>query len=95
MVATQDEVEALMRVTAEIGQGIVHVAPGENYAWVYDFQPTLGRTDQLVVDPHLPAGVDVATRPYREKLADHAARRVAGCRRVGAGDVPADPAGAA
>jgi N-acyl-D-aspartate/D-glutamate deacylase len=44
VVATQDETEALMRVTAEIGQGIVHVAPGEDYRWMFDFQRSLGRT---------------------------------------------------
>ena len=44
IVATQAETEALMRVTAEIGRGIVHVAPGENFSWLYDFQPSLGRT---------------------------------------------------
>ena len=44
VVATQDETEALMRVTAEIGQGIVHVAPGEDYLWMFDFQHSLGRT---------------------------------------------------
>jgi N-acyl-D-amino-acid deacylase len=35
MAATQEETEALIRVTAEIGQGTVHVAAGENYAWLY------------------------------------------------------------
>ena len=44
MVAAQREVEALMRVTAEVGRGIVHIAPGDDYAWLYDFQPSLGRT---------------------------------------------------
>jgi len=44
MVATQEETEALLRVTAEIGQGIVHVAPGEDYLWIFDFQRSLGRT---------------------------------------------------
>ena len=74
IVATQDEIEALMRVTAEIGHGIVHVAPGDDYAWFYDFQPTLGRADQLVGGPHLPGG-STTRASYREKLADHAAGR--------------------
>ena len=43
MIAAQDEVEALMLVTAEVGCGIVHIAPGDNYEWLYDFQRTLGR----------------------------------------------------
>ena len=33
-----------MRVTGEIDRGMVHIAPGENYEWVYDFQRSLGRT---------------------------------------------------
>ena len=44
IMATQEETEALMRVTGEIDRGMIHVAPGENYDWVYDFQKSLGRT---------------------------------------------------
>ena len=44
IMATQEETEALMRVTGEINRGMIHVAPGENYEWVYDFQKSLGRT---------------------------------------------------
>jgi N-acyl-D-aspartate/D-glutamate deacylase len=44
MVATQAETEALMSVTAEIGQGIVHIAPGEDCTWLAPFQKSLGRT---------------------------------------------------
>jgi N-acyl-D-aspartate/D-glutamate deacylase len=43
IMASQEETEALMRVTGEINRGIVHVAPGENYEWVYEFQKSLGR----------------------------------------------------
>jgi N-acyl-D-aspartate/D-glutamate deacylase len=43
VVATQDEVEALMLVTRDTGIGIVHCAPGERFHWLYDFQPRLGR----------------------------------------------------
>jgi N-acyl-D-aspartate/D-glutamate deacylase len=42
-VAEQAEVEALMSAVAAAGRGIVHCAPGENFAWLYDFQPQLGR----------------------------------------------------
>jgi N-acyl-D-aspartate/D-glutamate deacylase len=42
-VATQDEVEALMLVTRDVGRGIVHCAPGERFHWLYDFQRRLGR----------------------------------------------------
>src|SRR5437764_12970979 len=43
IIATRDEVETLMRVPTDIGQGIVHVAPGENFAWVYEVAPSLRR----------------------------------------------------
>jgi N-acyl-D-aspartate/D-glutamate deacylase len=43
IMASQEETEALMRVTGEINRGMIHVAPGENYEWVYDFQKSLGR----------------------------------------------------
>jgi N-acyl-D-aspartate/D-glutamate deacylase len=66
-----------MRVTAEIGRGIVHVAPGENYSWVYDFQPTLGRT--ITWSALLTYPPDTASRaPYRSKLARHTEGRAAG-----------------
>jgi N-acyl-D-aspartate/D-glutamate deacylase len=75
--ASQDETEALMRVTAEIGRGIVHVAPGENFSWVYDFQPTLGRT--ITWSALLTYPPDTASRaPYRSKLARHEEGRAAG-----------------
>jgi N-acyl-D-amino-acid deacylase len=44
IMASQEETEALMRVTGEINRGMIHIAPGENYEWVYDFQKSLGRT---------------------------------------------------
>ncbi|MEO8698009.1 MAG: amidohydrolase family protein, partial [Acidimicrobiales bacterium] len=43
IMASQEETEALMRVTGEINRGMVHIAPGENYEWVYEFQKSLGR----------------------------------------------------
>ena len=67
--------------------------PGENFAWVYDFQRTLGPHDHLVVDPHLPAGVEVARAVPRQARAPRRGPR-RGRRRVGAGHVPADPPGA-
>ena len=36
VVASQAEVEALLGVAGEIGQGVLHVAAGENFDWVYD-----------------------------------------------------------
>jgi N-acyl-D-aspartate/D-glutamate deacylase len=77
IVAAQAETEALMRVTAEIGRGIVHVAPGENFSWLYDFQPTLGRT--ITWSALLTYPPDTASRaPYRSKLARHQEGRAAG-----------------
>ena len=67
VVATQEETEALMRVTGDIGQGIVHVAPGEDYLWMLDFQRSLGRTlnwSSILTYP------ENSTRiPAREKIA--------------------------
>lgn len=76
MNATQAEVEALMRVTADIGRGICHVAPGENYAWLYDFQPELGRPVTWSALLTYPEGSPRA--PWSEKLAAHRAGRAAG-----------------
>ena len=42
--ASQAETEALMQVTGHIGQGIVHVAPGDDETWLHELQPRLGRT---------------------------------------------------
>jgi N-acyl-D-aspartate/D-glutamate deacylase len=77
IVASQDETESLMRVTASIGRGIVHVAPGENFAWIYDFQRSLGRTitwSALITYP--PEWISRA--PYRDKLARHSEGRADG-----------------
>jgi N-acyl-D-aspartate/D-glutamate deacylase len=73
-VASQAETEALMRVTAEIGQGIVHVAPGEQNRWVYEFQPKLGRRLNWSALLTYPAEVRSRT-PYRETLGYHAEGR--------------------
>jgi N-acyl-D-amino-acid deacylase len=75
MAATQEETEALIRVTAEIGQGTVHVAAGENYAWLYGLglgRP-INRSSILTYPP------EVRSRStYVEKLAEHEAHRAAG-----------------
>ncbi|MFF7250175.1 amidohydrolase family protein [Embleya sp. NPDC008237] len=70
MVATQEEVEALASVTAEIGLGIVHIATGENYRWVYDFQRRLGRPLTWTSILTYPEGT-ASRAPYQDKLADH------------------------
>jgi len=43
VVSSQEEVEALMSVSGEINQGVVHIAAGEEFEWIYDFQRKLGR----------------------------------------------------
>lgn len=74
--ASQDETEALLMVAGEIGRGVVHVAPGENYKWVYDFQRRLGRRLNWSSILTYPATVTRGT--YRDKLADHLAGRGGG-----------------
>jgi N-acyl-D-amino-acid deacylase len=68
--ASQAETEALLRVPANIGQGVVHVAPGENYAWVYEFQKTLGRRVNWSSILTYPASAS-ARGDWRTKLAFH------------------------
>ncbi|MGW1991987.1 N-acyl-D-amino-acid deacylase family protein [Embleya sp. NPDC001921] len=70
MVAGQEEVEALASVTAEVGLGIVHIATGENYRWVYDFQRRLGRPLTWTSILTYPEGT-ASRAPYQDKLADH------------------------
>ena len=75
MAATQEETEALIRVTAEIGQGTVHVAGGENYAWLYelDLGRPINRSSILTYPPEVRA-----RSSYAEKLAEHEAHRATG-----------------
>ncbi len=74
MVASPAETEALIRVTAEIGQGTVHVAAGEDYEWVYTLQRELGRpvnrSSILSYPPE--AG---SRRSHWDKLAHHESER--------------------
>jgi N-acyl-D-aspartate/D-glutamate deacylase len=76
-VSTQDELEALMSVTGDIGQGMIHVAPGERYEWIYDFQPKLGRTITWSAILTYPKGT-ASKAPYRDKLVRHGEGRRAG-----------------
>jgi N-acyl-D-aspartate/D-glutamate deacylase len=74
IVASQEETEALMRVAGEIGQGVVHVAAGEDYTWLYDFQRSLGRP--LNWSAILTYSPEWASRaPYQEKIERHEAGR--------------------
>jgi N-acyl-D-amino-acid deacylase len=76
IMASQAETEALMGVLGDIGQGVVHVAPGERYHWVYDLQQRIGR--RLNWSSILTYPAAVARADHRVKLADHAAGRAAG-----------------
>jgi N-acyl-D-aspartate/D-glutamate deacylase len=42
-VATQAELEAIWAGVGRLGWGLLHVAPGEDYRWIYDAQPRIGR----------------------------------------------------
>ena len=75
--AAQAEVEALMRVPGEIGQGVLHVAAGEQFEWVYDFQREAGAVlnwSSILTYPE----AWKSRAPYREKLARHRAGRERG-----------------
>jgi N-acyl-D-aspartate/D-glutamate deacylase len=76
-VAPQDEVEALMAACATAGRGIVHCAPGENFHWLYDFQPRLGRPvtwSAILAYPR-----DAKSKAYwADKIAAHRAGTAAG-----------------
>jgi len=76
MNASQAEVEALMLVTAEVGHGICHVAPGEDFAWLYDFQPRLGRPITWSALLTYPPGSPRAD--WADKLEVHRRGRAAG-----------------
>ncbi len=77
VVAGRDEVEALMRVTDEVGRGIVHIAPGDDYRWLYELDPPLEHPiNWSSILAYRPGST---TRlPYQTKLADLAAGRRAG-----------------
>jgi N-acyl-D-aspartate/D-glutamate deacylase len=77
VVAEQSEVEALMAATAAERRGIVHLAPGDDYAWLYPFQRELGRT--INWSSILAYAEGSTTRAsYRAKLADQARGRATG-----------------
>ena len=78
IVATQDEVESLMLVIGEIRQGTVHIAPGENYRWVYDVQRQIGRRINWSSILTYPAAAASSRADYRAKLADHERERAGG-----------------
>jgi len=80
VVASQEETEALLGVPGEIDQGIAHIAPGEDYAWLADFQRRTGRTLNWSAVLAFP---ESAKRDYRGKLRVLAEAHAAGQALVG------------
>ena len=77
VVSTQGEIEALMKVPSEIGRGVIHVAPGEAFDWIYDFQREFGGVINWSSILTYPSGWK-SRAPYFEKLERHlSARRTA------------------
>jgi N-acyl-D-aspartate/D-glutamate deacylase len=77
IVSSQAEVEALMSVTGEIGRGVIHIACGETFDWIYDFQRKLGRPVNW--SSILTYAPEWASRtPYETKLEQHLEGRRAG-----------------
>ena len=77
-VAGQDEVQTLMSELGRLRQGIVSIAAGEDYEWLYDFQPGLDRPiswNSILTFPSDTKG----RRPYGEKLDFHSSRWEEGC----------------
>jgi len=77
IVASQAETEALIGVIGELGQGIVHVAPGERYGWICDLAPSLGHTVTWSAILTFPDGT-ASHSPYQDKLDRLDAARQAG-----------------
>jgi N-acyl-D-aspartate/D-glutamate deacylase len=79
-VATMEELQALMQEVGLAGQGILSVAAGEDYEWLYGFQDHLQRPiswNSILTFPSNTKG----RKPYREKLDFHLSQWEAG--RVG------------
>ena len=85
---TQDELEALMGVTAEIGQGMVHVAPGERYPGSTTSSARLGRTITWSAILTYPEGT--ASGPLPGQAAAPRRGTAGRRRRLGPGDLPSD-----
>ncbi len=69
-VATLEEVEVLWKAADAAGAGLIHVAPGENYGWVYELQRGI-RTPVTwsAILAYPPAAVSKA--PWATKLSHH------------------------
>lgn len=77
VMSSQEELEALASVAGEIGLGIVHIAAGEEFDWIYAFQKQLGRRLNWSAILTYPASW-TSRAPYQEKLARHLEARRGG-----------------
>ena len=89
VVASQDEVEALMMVTRDLGRGVIQCSPGEDFHWLYEFQSRLGRPDHVDLDPRVPSRQHGTRALGRQDRVPSRARCRAGSPRLSASHVPA------
>src|SRR5690606_27817172 len=70
--ATQGELDAIWDAVGRLGWGLLHVAPGEDFHWVYDAQLRVGRpvtwSAILAYDPSA-----TSKAPWSTKLEHHRA----------------------
>jgi len=76
-VATLEEVAALWRAADAAGAGLIHVAPGETYEWVYELQPSISTpVTWSAILAYPPDAVSKA--PWSTKLQRHRAGTASG-----------------
>jgi N-acyl-D-amino-acid deacylase len=76
-VAAIEEVAALWRAADAAGAGLIHVAPGESYEWVYELQRTISApVTWSAILAYPPDAVSKA--PWASKLEHHRAATAAG-----------------
>lgn len=71
-VAAQAELEAIWAGVGRLGWGLIHVAPGEDYHWIYDAQPRVQRPVTWSAILAYDASA-TSKAPWAGKLADHRA----------------------
>jgi N-acyl-D-aspartate/D-glutamate deacylase len=76
-VATLEEVEALWKAADAAGAGLIHVAPGENYGWVYEMQRRISTPVTWSAILAYPPGA-ASKAPWATKLQNHSAGIAAG-----------------
>jgi N-acyl-D-aspartate/D-glutamate deacylase len=81
VVASQSEVEALMMVTRDLGRGVIQCSPGEDFHWLYEFQPRLERPITWTSILAFPPG-NTARAHWADKIAFHREHGVEQGRRV-------------